>query len=130
MGALQFLHRATKVTASFTAALAFTSAVHAQQLGIQNNEVTISISGTSFSTSATLDGSGNVTAVNNVPTDGSGNLTVPRFTFTLQQNSMENLNTTFTAAIIIDEDSSDRRLEVVIPGIDMNFDASGNLTGT
>lgn len=103
----------------------------AQNLGVAGNQINISIPGSSFSTSATLTAPGTVSAVTGIPSQSTGSLIAPKFTFTLEQDGSANGSSgTYAAGIIIDEDSSQRRLEVFIPGISLSFDGSGNLTGT
>ncbi len=110
------------------ALIAVTTTAQAQTLGISSNQVTISVPGTSFSTTATIANTGVVSAVTGVPTTGT--LTTPTFSFTLQQTGAAGLNGTYSVGIILDEQSSQRRLEVFIPTVTFTFDGSGNLTGS
>ncbi|MEQ8630227.1 MAG: hypothetical protein RL839_01950 [Gammaproteobacteria bacterium] len=67
-------------------------------------------------------------AVTGVPTTGS--LTTPSFSFTLQGTAINGTSGTYTVGIILDEQGSQRRLEIYIPGVSLSFDGGGNLTGS
>lgn len=99
--------------------------VYAQNLGVSGNQITISAPG--FNQNATLSAGGTVTPVTGVPT--SGTLTTPTFTFTLEHDTAVNESGTYAVGIVIDEDTSMRRLEVFIPGVVLNFTV-GVLAGT
>lgn len=106
----------------------FSTLTSAQTLSVSGDSVTISVPGTTFSQVATLNNAGVVSSVTGVPTTGS--LTTPTFSFTVAQATSESTTGTYSVGIILDEQSSNRRLEVFIPGVVMAFDASGNLTGS
>jgi|GEM_PF-2529676 len=101
---------------------------NAQNLRVSGNSVTISVPGTSFSQNATISNAGVVSAVTGVPTTGT--LTTPTFSFTMVQTGSESTNGTYAVGIILDEQGSQRRLEVFIPTVTFTFDAGGNLTGS
>lgn len=107
-----------------------TWSAHAQErLSIQNDQFNVRVTSASFGpVAATItSGTGSVSAVTGIPTTST--LTVPAFSFTMVEEGISNEVKTFTAGIIITENSSNRRLEVLIPGISMDFTGAG-LVGT
>lgn len=110
---------------SVMAALSINS--HAQTLSVSSNQVSVTVPGTSFSSTATLANTGSVSAVTGVPTTGT--LTTPTFSFTMVQTGAESSTGNFSVGIILDEQGSQRRLEVFIPTVSFTFNAGGALTG-
>lgn len=129
MGISQFLYRTLfRVTAISSVLLATATTLQAQTLNLSSNQFTVSVPSTTFSSTTTIANTGVVSGVTGVPT--SGTLTTPTFSFTLEGTAINSTSGTYTVGIILDEQGSNRRLEVYIPGVSLSFDGSGNLTGS
>jgi hypothetical protein len=128
MGAQLNFTRTIKAIALGTISAVLASVAHGQQLNLTSNQFTVSVPSTSFSSTVSVSNTGTVGAVTGVPTTGS--LTTPSFSFTLQGTAINSTSGTYTVGIILDEQGSQRRLEIYIPGVSLSFDGSGNLTGT
>lgn len=129
MGIPQSLYRTCiKFAVTSCALIATAASVQAQTLNLSSNQFTVSVPSTTFSSTPTISSGGVVPAVTGVPTTGT--LTTPTFSFTLQGTGITSTSGTYTVGIILDEQGSQRRLEVYIPGVSLSFDGSDNLTGT
>ncbi|NKB31613.1 MAG: hypothetical protein GKR91_00750 [Pseudomonadales bacterium] len=117
-----------KLSTIFLVLLGLSNTAAAQVLNLASDEFTVSVAGTSFNSTVSVPSTGIIPHVSGVPT--SGTLTIPTFTFGVSGTAITSTTGTFTAGIVIDEQSSMRRLEVLIPGIVLAFDGSDNLTGT
>lgn len=102
----------------------------AQQLGVTGNAVTVSNAGGGFGpTSVPIASNGTVSAITGLPT--STTLDVPTFTFNMSSNGVNDAVHTFRVGFVIDDDTTQRRLEIDITGITMTFTNSGTtLTGS
>jgi len=107
----------------------FSSTLYAQTLlRLGSNQFTVSVPSTSFSQTAAVSNSGTVAAVTGVPTTGS--LTTPSFSFSIDAPVTPTGTATYSVGIIVDEQSSNRRLEVFIPTVTFAFEDASALNGT
>lgn len=127
MGAQLTFSRTIKAMTLGAVTSVLATVAYGQQLNLTSNQFTVSVPSTSFSSTVTVANDGTVGAVTGVPTTGT--LTTPTFSFTLQGTAINSTSGTYTVGIILDEQSSQRRLEIYIPGVSLTFDGSGNLTG-
>ncbi|CAE7417822.1 unnamed protein product [Symbiodinium microadriaticum] len=128
MGAQLNFATIIKAIALGTISTVLASVAHGQQLNLTSNQFTVSVPSTTFSSTVSVANTGTVGAVTGVPTTGS--LTTPSFSFTLQGTAINGTSGTYTVGIILDEQGSQRRLEIYIPGVSLSFDGGGNLTGS
>lgn len=108
-------------------ALSFSTAINAQNLSIASDIINVSAEGP-YNAAPTVNSSGLVAQITGVPRPNTG-LNIPSFSYTLQQSGVANGTYVFTAGIVLDNDNSSRRLEIMIPGINMSF-TGGVLTGS
>lgn len=103
---------------------------NAGEFTLIDNKLTIVGSGASagFSQSATVDSTGAVTNVANVPI--STNVGIPSFNFQINQNNVVAGTYTFTIGVIFDDDNNSSRLETKITTLNLTVDGSGGVTGT
>lgn len=119
-----------KLTLATLVSLASTTAV-AQNLNVNNDAVTIT-SGGGFNQMRTIPPTTGIIPSVDIPVTGiSGGAATPNFSFTFESTSVADGSYDFSAAFIIDDDNSARRLEIMIPTITMAVSGTGTaLTGT
>lgn len=130
---LRHNRRLTQLTLAlaFTGLGALAHSAAAPQIGLTNDQVTITGSGSSagFSQTGTIAADGTVSTIVNVPsTNGVG---IPSFAFTLVSTSTDtDYSADFRVGIIIqDKNVPNRRFEAEIPKISLTV-AGGVMTGT
>lgn len=97
----------------------------AEQLGVTGNSVVISNSGGGFNQTLSIstDGTGTVETATGIPDEAT--LAVPSFSFTLSENGVADEVKTFSGGIIIQDANSQRRLEIQVTTITMDFSGAG-----
>lgn len=110
----------------------FGMAAYAGDLSVSGNAVTVTnSSGTAVSGGGlkSISSGGIVADITGIPTVAGG-LNFPTFAFTMVQSSgFTNGTYNFAAGFIIDEDGTNRRIEVYVPQVTMTFSGS-TLTGS
>lgn len=128
----KFRHRFTALRLGVAAAVSLAGAATATagELGVNGNTVNVSIGDPNaaqpagFPKAVSINSNGILDTVANIP-NTPGGLNFPTFSFTLEASSVTNGTYVFDAGIMIDDDSSDRRLEIFIPDVTMVFSNNG-----
>lgn len=102
---------------------------HAQDLSIQSNQVVVTQSSGGFTATPSVSGNnGQVGDVGGVP--NVAGLNVPIFSFVLEgASSVASGAYNFTPGVIIQDGASQRRLEIQLPTLTLNF-SGGTMSGT
>lgn len=99
-----------------------------QDLNIQNNAFSATVASASYSSgNKSVLSSGLIEPISGIPTPGG--LTIPAFSFALEQSGVADGDYVFTAGVVVDDDNSDRRLEMQLPSLKLTF-TGGVMTGS
>lgn len=109
--------------------IGLTTNANAQEFIIDNSQFNIVGSGASagFSQSASIDGTGAITNIANVPI--FSNFGIPSFGFSIKPISASADTYTFRIGVIIDNNSTSSRLEAKLDTLNLVVDGNNNITG-
>lgn len=102
------------------------TALAQEELNINNDAVTVTSGGGFNSGALTINSTTGIVPSVVIPQAGvTGGAAIPNFAFTMESNGVTDGTYTFKVGFLIDDDNSNRRLEISIPSITMAFSGSG-----